>query len=71
MSYALYTKDESGNLQKLVKNEADYALFREGVILAVLEYLYDRHNALIEQEYPETLPPKAKKELEEDALKKS
>jgi hypothetical protein len=70
MSYALYTKDENGSLSKLIKNDADYTLFREGIVLSVLEYLYVRHNALIEQEYPEILPQKTKQELEEDALKK-
>lgn len=71
LAYALYTKDEAGNLGRLVKNEADYTLFREGIIFRVLDMLYERYNELIDQEYPETLSKEKQKELEEEALKKS
>ena len=71
ISYSLYTKEENGSLAKLIRTEADYVLFREGVILRVLEFMYERYNSLIDQEYPETLPPKKRKDLEDEALKKS
>ena len=71
ISYALYVKDEAGNIGRLVKNESDYVIFREGLVVRVLGYIYQRYNELIDQEYPEILGPEDIKSLEEEALKKS
>lgn len=70
LMYALYSKDESGALERLITNEGDYQLFRAGCIRKVIDFLFVKYAELIKQEYPETITPEEQQELEEEAAKK-
>ncbi len=70
LMYALYSKEDSGVLERLITNDGDYQLFRAGCIRKVIDLLFVRYSELIEQEYPETLLAEQEQELEEEAAKK-
>lgn len=67
IAYALY--DEEDPTKRLVAPH-EYPLFRAGLVMAQVEWLVKEYHQLIDDEYPETLPPEEHQALVNEAAKK-
>lgn len=68
LSWALRDKDK---ITRPFCEERDYAIFRRALVPRQVAYLLEEYRKFLDEEYPETLPPKAKEELEEETEGKS
>lgn len=67
MAYALY--DEEDPSKRLVAPH-EYPLFRAGLVMEQVEWLFQQYRKLIEDEYPELLSPEEHQALVSEAIKK-